>query len=507
MTGGLLGLDLLGPALGRERALEACRLAVAAARTAGAEEAEAFLSGRAGSFTRFAEDRVSQPQDITEWQLMVRAGVGGRSVRVATTDLAAAASTGRWATERARQLVAAAGALAPLGSPPTGTDPEPVDDALLGSDDTLLWSDDTAAWDVGARVQAAREAMHAAAGAGGAAFGMLGQAASELAVVTTSGRERYAAGSEALGTLTVRIGDGTSHWVDLDRRLGVLALPAAVAATVEEAARGRGRTELADGRYDVVFGPLATGGLLEGFAAYGFTGDAVASGVGAVATRRGERVAPAEVDVSDDPRGRRGLPFPFDMEGTPTTRVPLLDSGVISGAVTDRASAARSGLPTTGHAHIAREETPHATPASLALAPGKATTEELVAGVERGVYVQRLWYLRVVDAAATTLTGGSRDACFLIEDGRLAGPVAPARFTESVFGALGRVDAVGRDVLAQPLPNVWNGCVTAPAVRVRGFRFGAAPASGPGPGPTAPDTPHDTPHDPMHEPMHDPRKG
>jgi predicted Zn-dependent protease len=104
------------------------------------------------------------------------------------------------------------------------------------------------------------------------------------------------------------------------------------------------------------------------------------------------------------------------------------------------------------------------------MAPG--TDADLLAGVERGLYVQRFWYLRVVDPETTVLTGGSRDACFLVEDGRLTRPVAPARFSESVFGALSRVDAVGPDVLAQPLMNVWNGSVSAPAVRVRGFRFG-----------------------------------
>ena len=127
-------------------------------------------------------------------------------------------------------------------------------------------------------------------------------------------------------------------------------------------------------------------------------------------------------------------------------------------------------------------------PASF-MAPGTSSVEELIGGVERGVYVQRLWYLRVVDPAATTLTGGSRDACFLIEDGRLTTPVRPARFTESVFGVLSRVDAIGSDVLAQPLANVWNGSVSAPAVRVRGFRFGSASSAGSTP--ATPQTPEE----------------
>jgi predicted Zn-dependent protease len=162
--------------------------------------------------------------------------------------------------------------------------------------------------------------------------------------------------------------------------------------------------------------------------------------------------------------------------------VPFLSHGVVTGAVTDQASAARSGLALTGHAHIAREESPSATPASITMSPGTASVEDLVAGVERGVYVQRLWYLRVVNTARTLLTGGSRDACFLIEDGRLGRPVGGARFTESVFGALSRVDGVGDQVAAQPLANVWNGAVSAPAIRTRGFSFGPVDTAGDAPG-------------------------
>ncbi len=446
----------LVPAVGEDRALAACHHAVAAALAAGADEASAFLTGRSGGYTRFAADRVHQPQDVTEWTVMVRAVVRGRAARVATSDLAGAAAAGRRAVERARALAAAFGA-GPAGAPPAAGGAVPV---------TGLWRDDTAAWDVDARTTAARATM----AAGGLAYGMYGQAATELAVVTGTGVERYAAATEAYASLTVKVGDGTSHWTDLDRSLAVLDLERATARTLEEARAAQDRVALPDGRYDVVFGPLATGGLLEGIAAYGFTGDAVADGVGAVARRPGEQVAATSVDVADDPGALRGLPFPFDLEGTPSVRVPLLDHGRVGSAVTDLASAARSGLPPTGHAHIAREESPTPVPASITMAAG--TDLDLVAGVERGLYVQRLWYLRVIDPGTTTLTGGSRDACFLVEDGRLAQPVAPARFSESVFGALDRVDAVGGDVLAQPLMNVWNGCVSAPAVRVRGFRFG-----------------------------------
>jgi PmbA protein len=143
--------------------------------------------------------------------------------------------------------------------------------------------------------------------------------------------------------------------------------------------------------------------------------------------------------------------------------------------VTDRAVAAALGTSSTGHAHIAREQVPAPAAANIVMAAGSLTEAELIAGVERGVYVQRFWYTRLVDRVAGTITGVTRDACFLIENGRLTTPLEGMRFTQSVIDCLAGVLAVGRDVRSQPVMNVWNGATSAPPVRAAAFRLGAAP--------------------------------
>ncbi len=236
----------------------------------------------------------------------------------------------------------------------------------------------------------------------------------------------------------------------------------------------RGRRTLEPGTYDVVLGPVAVGGLLESVGSFGFTGASLAAGTGAVAPRAGEQVAGEGISLLDDATDPRGLPIPFDAEGTDKLVVPLLERGRIGDVVTDLATAGRLRRGSSGHAHIARESPPAATPANLVLRPGSSSIDELVAGVENGVYVERFWYLRVVDPVRTTLTGVARDAVWRIEDGYLTEPLTGGRFTESVFGVLARVDGISTEVAAQPITNVWNGAVTAPALRVRGFRFGPA---------------------------------
>ena len=175
--------------------------------------------------------------------------------------------------------------------------------------------------------------------------------------------------------------------------------------------------------------------------------------------------APVETDV--------GLPFPFDCEGTPKQRVELISAGRVGRPVSDLASAASTGGLSTGHAHIARESSPAPEAANLIMTPGCASEAQLIEGVERGLYIQRLWYNRLVDAESGTVVGTSRDGCFLIENGQLIAGLQTGRFTESVLGALARTDGIGSRLVSQAVPNVWNGCSSAPAIRVRGFRFGS----------------------------------
>ena len=433
---------------------------------AAADHAEVFAAARTGSHIRYAGERVHQPQTIIECQVMVRAVAGTGSARVAVSSLAAAKDAVAAACAMARRRDGLPGAGQPYGV----AGPAELSAGLAG-----LWHEQTAGWDEGQRSALAGQIMASAARAGGIAAGVLTAAVTELAVATTGGQRCYAAATEAGFALTARAGDASSYAADLGRDASHLAVAARAEALIAQAARTRTVIPVPDGVHDVVFGGLAAGELIGFLPDFGFTGPAVAAGIGLAATRPGAVIAAPEVSVADDAGAGAGLPFPFDFEGTAKQRVELISAGRVGSAVSDLASAAATGGSSTGHAHIARESSPAPEAASLVMQPGGATEAELIAGVERGLYVQRLWYNRLVDAEAGTVVGTSRDGCFLIEDGRLTTGLATGRFTESVLGALARTDGIGSQLISQPVPNVWNGCITAPAIRVRGFRFGSRP--------------------------------
>lgn len=437
---------------------------------ADADDVEIAVLARAGEYTRFAGDVIHQPQHITEIQYLVRAIVAGHAYRTATTVASHLADAVRAAAAGARERAKS------VGRPGHTEVAGPQPDECPGP----LWFADTADFDVAARVRAARAAMAEATAAGGAAAGMLGRAVTQQAVATSRGLRRATVASEASGSLTVSVGDGTSHWVDLSRSAARLRVAESVAATVARAAASRGRAELPPGTYEVVLGAEAVGELVQFLPDLGFAGDLAAAGTGLAATRPGEPMVAECVDVADDAGADVGLPIGFDIEGVPKRRVPFFRHGRVGEPVTDRAVATALGTSSTGHAHIAREQVPAPTAANIVLAAGDSTEAELIAGVEHGVYVQRFWYTRLVDRVAGTITGVTRDACFRIEAGRLTEPLAGMRFTESVLAVLAGVVAVGAETRSQPIMNVWNGATSAPPVRAAAFRLGAAPIDGGG---------------------------
>ncbi|MGH2621201.1 MAG: metallopeptidase TldD-related protein [Anaerolineales bacterium] len=68
------------------------------------------------------------------------------------------------------------------------------------------------------------------------------------------------------------------------------------------------------------------------------------------------------------------------------------------------------------------------------------------------------------------VTGMTRDAVFLIEQGRLAYPIKDLRFTQSYVSALNAVESIGAET--RLLTDDFLGMsVHAPAIKFKEFRF------------------------------------
>jgi PmbA protein len=171
----------------------------------------------------------------------------------------------------------------------------------------------------------------------------------------------------------------------------------------------------------VVLEPRISNSMLGHFAS-AISGTSIARGTSFLRNDMSKPVFGKGVTVVDDPHRIRGLASrPFDGEGVTTRTMALADEGVLKTWLLSSASARQLGLRTTGHAARGGAAPPGPAASNLYMEPGKASPEELMADIKRGVYVTEL-----IGFGVNMITGDySRGASgYLIENGKLAGPIS-----------------------------------------------------------------------------------
>jgi PmbA protein len=310
------------------------------------------------------------------------------------------------------------------------------------------------------------------------AFGIWTAGVVDTAIASSTGIRAHDAVTDAYMKVVARDADGrTGRATEAATSIDALH-PLALAERASAKVTGEEPIELAPGEYPVVFEPDAVGELLDFLGALAFNGLAHAEGRGALSGRLGERIAAPSINLSDSPRFPRTLPRAFDAEGVPKAPLPLVQDGVAHAVVHDTRSAARAGdgAVSTGHALAPGGAAWGPAPTNLVLIGGGAADEaELMAPIECGLYVTRLWYVNPVHEKSTLLTGTTRDGTFLIEDGRLARPVKDVRFTDSILRLLEATEALtGTQQLtseAEFYGRRFASGVVTPALRAQGFRI------------------------------------
>jgi len=406
-------------------AIELAERAVAAADGDGVE---AVVQAEHSGFARFAGSEVHQPTLIENVSVFVRVVRGNR---------VGAAAANRIDDEGLRDLALRAGEAAEAA-------PEDPDlPGLAGASalpDVEGYDEETAGL---SPADQARLAADAIAGAGDTpVYGFFTSGTATVAVVTSAGFSAEQTSTDAVA-LALAATDGASGYAEQTSWAVGDVDPAAVARQAFELAkRTANADELEPGTYRAVLGPYAVGELLQYFAFDAFSGLALLEERSYLAGKLGERRFDEKVSIADDALDPQGLPKQFDFEGVPKQRVPLVENGVLRGAVWDSTSAVRAGgsRQSTGHAPPPAFRRWGPLPFALSLAGGEAESiDELVELVGDGIYITRLHYLGIVEPRQGILTGMTRDGTFRIRDGKLAEPLVNLRFTVAVPDVLADV--------------------------------------------------------------------
>ncbi|HVQ87256.1 MAG TPA: metallopeptidase TldD-related protein [Actinomycetes bacterium] len=288
--------------------------------------------------------------------------------------------------------------------------------------------------------------------------------------VQPSGRVEIT-GKSANRTRSTWVGAPTQDFSDID----VDALDANV---VERLGWAKRQLALDPGRYDVVLPPTAVADLMiylywTAAARDAAEGRTVFSKPGG-GTRIGDQLSKQPLTLLSDPNypGMHCAPFViaeaassfssvFD-NGIPLGRTEWTSAGTLSALGQTRHSAELTKLPLT----------PIIDNLALESASGSGSLTDLVSGVERGLLLTTLWYIREVDPQTLLLTGLTRDGVYLVEGGEVVGAVNNFRFNESPVDLLSRVTQAGATGLA--LPREWADFFTRvamPPLRVADFNM------------------------------------
>ena len=195
------------------------------------------------------------------------------------------------------------------------------------------------------------------------------------------------------------------------------------------------------------------------------TADAVQKGRSLFAGLDGKPVAADLVDLLDDGLDPEGMnSAPFDGEGVPCRRTPLIAQGTLQGFLYDTYTGAKAGRESTGNGGRGSYQSPPSVrPTNLVLGGRTSPLADIVASIERGVLVTDAVGVHsgvnpVSGEFSVGITG------LMIESGRLARPLREVTLAGDVPSMLKGIVALGDDARWVP-----SGSVYTPSVAIEGM--------------------------------------
>ncbi len=301
------------------------------------------------------------------------------------------------------------------------------------------------------------------------------------AIANKKGNFGFHVGSTASYSTTMRTADGTgSGWAGFESpRLGDVKAANLAARAARKAQASASPKELPPGPYTVILEPHAVADLL-GSLIFSLSRRSVDEGRSFLSkpgggNRIGDEVFAPLVTLRSDPFDPRLSGRPWSggggpggggggggflgfggfggggAVGLPARKTTWVEKGVVKAVPVDRYWAAThklEALPFSG---------------SVVLEGGSGSLDELVARTERGLLVTHFFYIRSVNPQTVQLTGLTRDGLWLVEKGRVVGPVQNFRFNDSPVSLLRNVEAMSA---SEPAGNM-----IVPAIRARDFKF------------------------------------
>ncbi|MBO8159230.1 MAG: TldD/PmbA family protein [Thermosyntropha sp.] len=188
--------------------------------------------------------------------------------------------------------------------------------------------------------------------------------------------------------------------------------------------------------------------------------DAVQKGKSMLEGKIGEKVASDNFTLIDDGLCEKGVgAFPFDGEGTASSRKVLIENGVLKGFLYDNYTASKEGKKSTGNGQRRSFRTlPGVGTTNFMVKPGEKTPDELISDIKRGFYITEVIGMHTANPITGEFSVGA--AGIMIENGRLTYPVKGAAIAGNLADFLKDIEGIGNDLR-------FYGAKAAPTIRIK----------------------------------------
>jgi PmbA protein len=229
-----------------------------------------------------------------------------------------------------------------------------------------------------------------------------------------------------------------------------------VHSVIEQIDHATATSKISSGKRPVIFTPIGFASALVAPLMAGFNGKLVMERASPLADNIGLKLMDDKFSLYDDTL----LPYrptsrPFDDEGVPSKRLPLIENGVIKSFYYDLRTAALAGTRSTGHGQRSRGQ-PSPSPGAFVVSAGDIGFDNLVSDIKEGLVIEQL-----MGATQGNVLGGDFSGNVLlgykVENGRITGRVKDAVVFGNVYSLLKEISAVGSD-------GRWVGGVFAPSI-------------------------------------------
>jgi len=250
------------------------------------------------------------------------------------------------------------------------------------------------------------------------------------------------------------------YWYSIANTLSKLESPEEVGRiAAQRTLRRLGARKVKTAKVPIVFEHTIAGSLV-GHIFEAVNGDSVYRHASFLTGKLGEKIAGDNINVIDDGTKPGGFgTTPFDSEGVPSRKTVVVENGVLKSYLLNTYTAKKLGLETTGNASRGLAGTPGIGPGNFFLQPGTKSAQEIIAGIQEGLFVTEF-----LGFGVNLVTGDfSRGASGLwIQNGQLTFPVEEITVAGNLKDMLLNVSEIGSDLQ-------FRSAIASPTLRIEGM--------------------------------------